>query len=634
MAEYSPSRTIALSEPSPLIDRLKKTLERLRRSVLVRATGVYLAASWAALQVVDTLAGFVALPEWLPMLALTLIVVGLPVVLATAVVQRRVGGPPLLVTPGEPSRVVEPVADEAPGSDEPGPVPDAALRQLFTWRNTILGGVAATVLWAGVAAVWLVATGGVGPPEDVTAIRSVAVLPFADMSQAGDQEYFSDGLTEELLNALARVPGLRVPARTSSFAFKGRNEDIREIGRSLNVEAVLEGSVRKQGDQLRITAQLIGTESGYHMWSQTFDGAMSDVFALQERIARSVARLLEVGEAAEDAVAAADTQAALRRKAPTADLEAYELYLRGRYALNQRTPTSLDNAIDLFRQALGRDPAYAEAWAGLAHTYNFQALNLYERADERFPLGLEAARRALELDPDLAEAHAARATALYLYEWDWDGAGDAFRRALSIDADYADARYAHSMYLSALRRNEAAIREAHRAARLDPLSPPVNMGVGMAYFHAGRMPEATAAFRRAIELAPEYFFNYSWLGLTLAQQGDAEAAAEAARRGLDLNPGSPITAAMLAETLARVGSDAEARDILTDLERRARTEPVTGSYLARAWIALGDHERALDWIERAVRWREGQVVQIGGPGYEPVRTDPRFGTVLDALDFP
>ncbi|NIP60854.1 MAG: tetratricopeptide repeat protein [Gemmatimonadetes bacterium] len=453
------------------------------------------------------------------------------------------------------------------------------------------------------------------------------------MSPRGDQEYFSDGLAEELLNALARVPGLRVPARTSSFAFKERKGNLREIGRTLNVEAVLEGSVRKQDDQLRITAQLIELESGFHLWSATFDGDMEDVFALQEEIARSVARLLETGSA-EAAPPRAGSAAGSPSRTPTGHIEAYDLYLRGRYALNQRTQASLSEALSYFRHALELDSAYAEAHAGLAATHNLRALNQYVRPEEGYGPGLAAARRALELDETVVDGHAALAMALYLYAWDWEGAEAAFLRALELDSNNARTRYFHSMYLSALRENESAILEARHAARLDPLSPPVNMGVGMAYFHADRLPEAVAEFRRTIADAPDYFFPYSWLGLAEVQLGNAEAAVEAARRGVALNPGSPLTGAMLAEVLARAGQGEEAREILAGLDARAGTEPVSGTYVARAWIALGEGERALDWLERAVRWREGQVIQIRGPGYDPIRLEPRFRRLLDTLAFP
>lgn len=620
--------------------------DRLRRSTLVQAAGVYAAASWAALQIVDTISGFAPLPEWLPLLALSLIGVGFPVVLATAVVQRRLDpdpGPGVGEEAGEaPSEDEEPADDEEVGEEgsvEAGSalVASRGVAQVLTWRNTILGGVAATLLWAGVAGVWLVASRGTqgNGPSDLSSLRSVAVLPFHDLSPGGDQEYFSDGLAEELLNALAQLPGLRVPARTSSFAFKGREEDVRAIGEALNVEALLEGSVRKQDHRLRITAQLVDARSGFHIWSRTFDGDLTDVFALQEEIARSVSELLRGGDTESlSAEGGGATERGAGAVAPTGEIEAYELYLRGRHALNRRTRASLADALAYFRNALELDPSYAQAHAGLAAAHNLRSLNQYVRPEEGFAPGLVSARRALELDDGLVDAHAALAMALYLYAWDWEGAEEAFRRALELDPNNARARYFRSMYLSAMRRNEEAILEARRAARLDPLSGPVRMGVGMAYFHADRLPEAVEDLRRTASSIPDYFFPYAWLGLAEVQLRETGAGLEASRRAVALNPGSPLTSAMLAEALGRAGEGGEAREILRRLEARSRSEPVSGTYIARAWIALGENDRALGWLERAVEWREGQVIQIRGPGYDPVRLEPRFRRLVDAIAYP
>jgi serine/threonine-protein kinase len=300
------------------------------------------------------------------------------------------------------------------------------------------------------------------------AAPSIAVLPFANLSADPDQDYFCEGLAEELITALARLPGLRVAARSSSFRFKGRGADLREVGTELHVDRVLEGSVRKAGGRLRVAVQLVDVRDGYQLWSERFDRSLEDVFAVQDEIAAQVARTL--------APALTAGEAARAGRSRTPDLEAYHLYLRGRHSWNKRHQGGLQTAVRYFAGAVDRDPAYAAAYAGLADTYGLLALDVYGvlAPSEAMPRAKAAAERALDLEPGLADARAARAWVRLHYDWDWQGSEDDFRASLDLDPGRATTHHWYSFLLSARGRHEEAAREARRAWELDPLSPIVN----------------------------------------------------------------------------------------------------------------------------------------------------------------
>ncbi|MDH5589939.1 MAG: tetratricopeptide repeat protein, partial [Gemmatimonadota bacterium] len=551
---------------SPPVPEPSEHTRRRRFGKVWQALGIYLAASWGALQVVDTLVDAGGLPDFLPGLALVLLVIGFPIVLATSFLQS---GAKLGSEAGE-------------GAKEPARMPTPpVVERVLTWRNALVGALGATLLWGAVAAAWIFGMGGDPEAPGRRVVRSVAVLPFVDLSQSQDQEYFGDGLAEEILHTLAAIPDLRVPARTSSFAFKGQNIDVREIGDRLGVDAVLEGSVRKQGDEVRITAQLIDVEDGFHRWSRTIDGRLENVFDLQEEVSRSVAAALEVQLGVADAV-----EDPGRSSAP--DGVAFDLVLQARHQWNERTPSSMRSAIALFEEALKVDPLYADAYVGLADVYNLQALNIYTVPRDSYARGIHSARRALELEPGNAGAYAALGLALFQYERKWIEAENAFRESIRLDPRNADARYFYSMYLSAVGRRQEAVQQAREAWALDPASPPVGMGVGMALYNARRFEDAIAAMEEVVTLAPDYFFPYSWLGINHAALGEWGEAEEAARHGVELNPQSPLTRSFLAEILAMEGRVDEARPILDELEALWETGPVSATYIARVYAAMGD----------------------------------------------
>ena len=355
------------------------------------------------------------------------------------------------------------------------------------------------------------------------AAKSIAVLPFADMSAGKDQEYFADGLSEELLNLLAKLPELRVIGRTSSFQFKGRNEDLRVIGEKLNVAHILEGSVRKSGKKVRISAQLIRAVDGSHLWSETYDRTLDDIFVVQDDIAGEVVKALKLTLLGTTSVT---------RSRPV-DPEAYNLALQGRFFLDRRGKEDLERSVDYFQRSLERDPGYAPAWAGLSQAYAYQADNGYVPAADGYRRAREAAEKALVLDPQLADAHLAMGLVHSSYDWDWEAADASFRRALELESGNAKAlRYAGSQARTLGHWSEA-IELTNKAIERDPLLPTAYNTLGLALLAVNRDTEAEAAFRKALELDPDGPNQHLRLGTALLLQGKADAALQEMQQETD-----------------------------------------------------------------------------------------------------
>ena len=503
------------------MSQLKKLVHEIHRRSLWQVLGIYVVAGWLVLQAVDTLAGALNLPDWAPPFALFLLIIGLPIVLGTAFVQEGVGL----------RESTAPAEGEAAVDGEPRP--GGRHHGLLTWRNALLAGVGAFALLGVATAGWLLFYGGAGSgvmkSSTVEWVESIAVLPFADMSPEGDQEYFSDGMTEEILDALAKVPGLRVAARTSSFQFKGQNPDVRDVGEKLGVEAVLEGSVRRSEQRLRITAQLVSAEDGFHLWSETYDRQLADIFAVQEEIARAIVEALRVqlpGGGSEPLV-----------KEKTADLEAYNLYLRGRYVWNQRTKEGMEQAAEYFQQAVERDSTYAKAYSGLADAYTLLESYGYMPTAEALPRARAAAEAALRLDETLAEAHTSLAQTL-MTDGDWEAAEREFLRAVELNPSYATAHHWYSILLASLGQTEEALREIRLAHELDPLSPIISYALATHLAIAGDDDAAIAQLEKTIELAPDFENSYGGLSAALFQMGQTNEALQVIQRGVERNPRS------------------------------------------------------------------------------------------------
>jgi serine/threonine-protein kinase len=464
----------------------------------------------------------------------------------------------------------------------------------------------------------------VSPPTAATG-PSVAVLPFTNLSPAAENEYFSDGMTEELITALGKVPGLRVAARTSAFAFKGRNADVREIGRQLNVGTVVEGSVRRAGRQLRVTAQLINVADGYHLWADEYDRELRDVFQVQGELARAIVSALRVplrlSERSDTALV----------RAATSDPEAHDLYLQGRFHWNSRTREGLQKAVRYFREAIGRDSAYAPAYAGLADAF----LNL---ADYRFLRGIQAipeariaARRALELDRTVAEAHASLGGVLES-EQNWAGAEAEYRRAITLNPNYSTAHQWYAMLLVKLpgRFNEA-LPEIRWAQALDPLSLSVNNDLALVLAISGDYEHAIQQFRNTLELNPGYPWALLGLGSTYAEMGRYQEAVRMLQKALELVPGDAEVLANLAIVHARTGRQDEARKILDQL-KSAPVGKHSTLHIALVYAWLGERDAAFQWLDR-VHWDARSLIPAANdPQFAPIRSDPRYARLLRKLD--
>jgi TolB-like protein/Tfp pilus assembly protein PilF len=458
---------------------------------------------------------------------------------------------------------------------------------------------------------------------------AIAVLPFQNLSGNSEQEFFADGITEEIINALAQIPGLRVAGRSSAFSFKGRNEDLRSVGAKLGVATILEGTLRRSGDRLRITAQLIDAGNGYQLWSERYDRVMADVFAVQDEIARTIAARLQLSLAAD--------RPAQQVQPPTRHIGAYELYLKGRGLLYQRG-LSIAKAIDCFTQAVALDPEYAQAWAGLADGYTTYAYSGYKPAVDVMPRALEAARRALELDPNLAEAHSALACAALLYELNFDLAEKEFHRALELNPSYPQGRAWYGLFFLHWThgRGQEAHDEIQRLLQIDPLSGYANVILSFFYVCSGRAAEAVEQARRGVELdANSYLAQWSLMVALVANRQFEEAAA-AAERALAMSGRHTWALSTLVLLYADWGKHETARAVYRELEARAAREYVQPCMLAEAAVALGDMDEALTIVQRALDEKDPLFVALvcTWPGYERLRQEPRFRQMVSSLGLP
>jgi len=463
-----------------------------------------------------------------------------------------------------------------------------------------------------------------GGPVSWTAARCIAVLPFVNASPDPDNEYLSDGITDELIAALAGVEGLRVASRTSVFALKGKPQDVRATGALLGAAWVLEGTVRRSGERLRITAQLTSTEDGQLLWSERYDRTFADVFAIQEEIARTIVDTLRVTSFADLAAPAAPVA-----KRYTRSLAAYGLYLKGRYAWNKRTQEDITEAIRCFEQAIAEDPAYAPAYAGLSDSYALQLDYRSVAVADGFARAKGYARKALELDETVAEAHASLGWALFIYDWDWDGAGREFQRAIELDPRYPTAHQWFAFFLAAMGRLDEALVAGHTALELDPASVSIRRSMGFAYYYARRYDQARYHLSRALAMNPTAFETYRFLALALAQQGQWAEAERATREAMALPGSGPYTIATLGYVLARTGRRAEAEDQLAELDALRRTGYVSPVAYAMLHLGLEQWPQALDWVERAYQERRGWLAYLKvNPILDPLRGHPGLDVLL------
>jgi eukaryotic-like serine/threonine-protein kinase len=457
--------------------------------------------------------------------------------------------------------------------------------------------------------------------------RSIAVLPFTNMSSDPENEFFADGITEEIINALAQIEDVRVVARTSAFSFKGKQVDLRTVGESLKVTTVLEGSVRKSGNRLRIMAQLVSVSDGYHLWSERYDRELKDIFEVQDEIARTIANRLKV-------TLGANRQEPLVRVG-TKNLEAYQLYLKGRFHWNKRTPDGMRKAIEYFQQAIEEEPTYALAYTGLADAYNLASfLNVFPPA-EVMPKAKAAATRALEIDDSLAEAYVSLGYASFTYDWDWTAAGRHFQQALDLNPSYARNHVFYPLYLSSLGRFEEAVATAKHAQDLDPASPAVSHVLAVQLYLSRQFDQAIQQSHTTLEMDPHYGVAYAMLGQAYASKGYYREAMPDLEKYLELSRGGATALALLGYAHARLGERNEALRILDKLEVVSKRSFVTAFFFALVYAGLEDKDQAFMWLEKACEERFNRLAYLKVEAlWDPLRSDPRFAKLLRRVGIP
>lgn len=572
----------------------------LKRRRVFRVAGGYLVAGWVVIQVAATVFPAIGAPGWSVALVIGLVAVGFPVALVLAwafdVTARGVVR-----------------TDDIPTAPEGGAASGAAV-------------AGATAPGARVPAASLVPGAGIrtrgrGSPSR----RSIAVLPFEAGGADPADVYLGDGIAEEIMSALGRAGGLRVASRLAVRAAQERGTDLASLREALGVGTVLEGSVRRAGSTLRISARLTDTNDGLQLWADTFERDVREIFAMQDEIARAIVRAVSA------TLGPGQKQPLVR--AHTADMEAYNLYLRGRHHWNRR-PRETAKALEYLQRALERDPNFALAHAGVADAYN--VLGSWEAAAlapfEAFPRAHAAAVRALQLDPNLAEAHTPLAYASMHYLWEWRTAAEQFKAAIALDPRYSHAHHWYSHYLMACGHTEASLTESRTALELDPLD--VIMNVHLAWHHwLAREYDATIEqSHRTAELDPHDHWPPFFEGLALAHQGQFGEAVARHRRALDCSGGSVVMLAALGHTYAVAGDVAAARAVVSKLAADAAPRHLSSYEIAVIHAALDERDQAFNWLDRAYADRSAWMAYLNvDPRMDPLRGDPRFGTLVHAV---
>ena len=465
----------------------------------------------------------------------------------------------------------------------------------------------------------------VSPPGPAKPGKSIVVLPFVNISPEEGQDYFCDGLSEEIINALSHIRELRVVARTSAFAFKGKEIDIREVGEKLNVDAVLEGSVRKAGDRLRITAQLINVADGYHLWSERFDREMKDVFNIQDEVTLEIVDKLKIellGKEREQVV-----------KRYTDNLEAHNLLLKGWYFWAKRTKEGLKRGLECLHQALEIDPAYALAHAQLA--FNFFSLGWlgFTRPREAIPKGKASAQKALEIDSSLPQAYAALGFISLFYDWDWPAAENGFKKALSLNPGLDNANFGYACFLASLGRHAESVLALKKAVEFDPLSLRMNAELGFCFRLARRYDEAQEQLKKTIEMDPNFGLAHDYMGILYNDKGMYKEAIPEIQQAIELTGGFPGSFGHLGYAYAMLGQKDEAEKILHELEERSKKEYIGPTALMLIHTALGDIDKSFECLEKAIEERDPNLSLMKVlPEFDIVRSDPRFKAFLKKMN--
>jgi TolB-like protein/DNA-binding winged helix-turn-helix (wHTH) protein/Tfp pilus assembly protein PilF len=466
----------------------------------------------------------------------------------------------------------------------------------------------------------------VGEPS-VPRIQSIAVLPLENLSKDPEQEYFADGMTDELITNLAQISALRVISRTSAMQYKGTKKSLSEIARELHVDAVVEGTVMRAGDRVRISAQLIEASTDHHLWAASYDRDLRNVLSMQEEVTRAIVSEVRVKLTAQ-------AQARLANMHPI-NPEAYQLYLKGRYFWYKLTPEGMQKAIEYFQQALDKDPAYAPAYAGLADSYNTLAFFTVFPPREVMPKAKAAAVKALELDANLAEAHVSLGWAGFTYDLDWPAAGKHLERAVVLNPAYPLAHSYYSLYLGALGRSEEGLTEAKRAVDLDPVSPAILHYVVVQLYLARRFDEAIEQCRKTLELDPSFTPAHGTLGHVYAAKGMYREALAEYEKYSALSGGTPGSSALVGYAHARLGQRSQAFRVLDQLGAASKQRYVPALSFATVYVGLGEKEQAFLWLEKAYEERTNSLAYLKVTAtWDPLRSDPRFADLVRRIGLP
>lgn len=521
----------------------------------------------------------------------------------------------------------EPVAGELSATD-PGVIQEAALavtpiRGRGLTRGVIFPVALVVIVSLAVFSLWQFRSSG----RSSSGIRSLAVLPLENLSGDASQNYFADGMTDELITDLAQISALRVISRTSVMVYKGARKPLPEIARELKVDAVVEGTVLRSGDQVRITAQLIDANSDKHLWSQSYEGELRDTLALQNRVASAIADQIRINLTPQE-------QAALKTVKVVVP-EAYESYLKGRYFWNKRTADGLKVALAYFKQAVDEDPKYAQAYSGLADTYALLGDWQYAvmTPKEAFPNAKAAAIKALELDGSLGEAHNSLAFVLDGFDWNLDAGGKEFQRATALSPGYATAHHWYAWHLSLLGRFDEALVEMRKAESLDPLSLIINADLAELLSLAHSHDESIRQSKKTIEMDPNFALAHNQLGQAYLQKHMDEEAVAELQKAVRLSGNSPTCVANLARAYIASGKRSEAKKLLADLKNRSNPGYSYAAEIAMIYAALGDRDQAMTWLEKGFNERFNPGVLLR-QGFDPLRSDPRFENLVHRIGLP
>ena len=492
------------------------------------------------------------------------------------------------------------------------------------------GGETRSVLAAAVVALGALVAAGAwwsGFPARGAAIESVAVLPFVNTSGDPDTEYLSDGITESLINALSQLRNVHVTARSTVFRYKGQDADPQTIGRALGVRAVLSGRLLQRDGTLIVRTELTDVANGTQLWGSQYNRRVADVFGLQDELSQEISDKLRLRLTAED------RQRLTKRYTDSPD--AYQLYLKGLYYWNKRSPDGAQRSVEYFNRAIDADPTYALAYAGLADTYNFMSFVNLLPPREAAPKAKAAAAKALEIDGSLAQAHISLAYVSFTYDWDWAAATEHFDRAIALDRDAVLNHSYYPFYLTVAGRAQEAIGVARRALERDPISPALSHTLAVQLVLARRLDEGIEECRRTLELDPNFVFAHDVLGAALAAKGQYLEGLPAAEKAAALSGGAALPVADLGYIHARLGHGEEARRLLQTLVATSTQRYTPAVTLAIVHVGLGENERALDWLDKAYEERSIRLAYLRRePVWDPLRQEPRFKELLRRIALP